>query len=109
MIPRVTEVHPLTNYRILVKFNDGAEGEVDIAHALNFKGVFAKLRDVDFFNRVKVGSSSRTVEWPGELDLDPVMLYHRATGKPIDWILDALEPESKKAPRKTAKKARGYA
>jgi len=92
MIPRVKSVIPLPNYRIEVTFKDGATGIVDIAEALGFKGVFAKLRDTAFFNRVHVGRSSRTVQWSNQLDLDPVVLYHRATGKSIEWILALEDP-----------------
>ncbi len=95
MIPRVIEVLPLTDYRIQVEFNDGMSGIVDIAAALGFKGIFSKLRDPEFFKRVRVGRSSRTVEWPGQLDLDPVVLYSRATSKSIKWVLNAPEPVSK--------------
>ncbi len=52
----------------------------------------ARLQDVEFFNKVRVARSYKTVTWPGQLDLDPVMLYHRATGKSIDWILDQDDP-----------------
>jgi hypothetical protein len=106
MIPRVKSVVPLPNYRIEVTFKDGASGVVDIAAALGFIGMFEKLRDPAFFERVHVGRSNKTVTWLGQFDLDPVMLYHRATGKSIEWILDQEEPEKiqAKVKRSTATK-----
>jgi len=109
MIPKVKSVAALPDYRIEVTFNDGSSGIVDVAGSIGFKGILAKLRDPDFFRRVHVGRSYKTVTWPGELDLDPVMLYHRATGKSIDWILDAPEPKRARPARGTAKKAKVYA
>jgi len=101
MIPRVKSVIPLDGFRIFVTFNDGAEGEVDIGKALKFRGVLAKLAEPEFFNRVHVARTYKTVTWPGQLDLDPVMLYHRATGKSIEWILDQDDPPKPKRMNKT--------
>ena len=102
MIPRVKNVIPLPDYRIEVTFNDGASGVVDIGAALGFKGMFERLRDPEFFKRVRVGRSSRTVEWSSQLDLDPVVLYSRATGKSVEWILAQDEPPKTAQRRKTA-------
>jgi len=92
MIPKVTSVKPLEGYRIAVEFSDNASGVINIGKTLQFKGVFARLQDIEFFNLVRVGRSYKTVTWPGQLDLDPVMLYHRATGKSIEWILEEEDP-----------------
>ena len=100
MIPRVVLVEPLQNYCIRVEFKDGASGVIDVGKTLGFEGVFGKLADVAFFNRVRVGRTYKTVTWPGQLDLDPVMLYHRATGKKIEWIL------AQPGPDRPARKAR---
>jgi len=104
MIPKVRNVNPLPDYRIEVTFNDGAYGVVDIKAALGFKGMFERLRDPEFFNRVRIGRSSKTVEWSSQLDLDPVLLYSRATGKSVEWILAQDEPE-KPARKRSDKRA----
>ena len=101
MIPRVESVIPLSDYRIEVTFTDGVSGIVDIAATLGFKGMFARLRDPEFFKRVHVGQSSKTVEWSDQLDLDPVMLYSRATGKSVEWMLNAPEPGVKRRKTRT--------
>jgi hypothetical protein len=36
------------------RFDDGVEGETDVASMLSFKGVFAPLRDPNVFDGVKV-------------------------------------------------------
>ena len=103
MIPKVKSVNALPDYRIEVTFNDEASGIVDIAASIGFRGILAKLSDPDFFNCVQVGRSYKTVTWPGQLDLDPVMLYHRATGKSIEWILAQDEP-SKPVRKRSSKR-----
>lgn len=68
--------------RIWVKFSDNAEGVVDLSH-LAGRGVFRAWEQPGFFDRVFVSAESGTVTWPGELDLDPDVLYHKVTGKPL--------------------------
>ena len=42
-------------------------------------GVFARVRDDrSVFEHVRVKPGSRTIEWPGDVDLDPDVLYGRA-------------------------------
>jgi hypothetical protein len=41
-------------------------------------GVFAPIHEQrEIFEQVHVNPESRTVEWPGEVDLDPEVLYGR--------------------------------
>lgn len=37
------------------------------------KGIYAQLKDIDVFNRVRV--SFDTIEWPNEADIDPEFVY----------------------------------
>ena len=82
MFPAPVAVQPLTNHRIRVRFADGVEGVVDLAH-LAGKGVFKAWETPGFFEQVTVSTESGTVTWPGELDLCPNVLYHKVTGKPL--------------------------
>ena len=80
---RVLEVNPLEGYKLRLRFQDRAEGIVDIAALIPFDGVFAPLRDRFFFEQVRVDQQSGTITWPGNLDLDPYTLYVEATGKEL--------------------------
>ncbi len=80
---RVLEVKPLDGYKLRLRFQDGAEGIVDIAALMPLDGVFAPLRDRFFFEQVRVDQESGTITWPGNLDLDPYTLYAEATGKEL--------------------------
>ncbi|HEX9821838.1 MAG TPA: DUF2442 domain-containing protein [Methylomirabilota bacterium] len=83
MMVDVTEVRPLGHHRVFIKFEDGVEGEIDIAELITFEGVFAPLRDPSRFAEVRVHPELGTVCWPGGADLDPDVLYSKLSGKPI--------------------------
>jgi len=80
----ITKAEPLEGYRISVRFDDGTEGEVDVAKLTGFKGIFEPLRDPARFREVRVHPELLTVFWPNGADLDPDVLYALVTGKPID-------------------------
>ena len=53
-------------------------------------GVFAPWADMEFFRLVSIDKETGTLVWPGEIDLDPYVLYSRSTGKPIEEALDLV-------------------
>ena len=79
----VVEVQPLDGYRLRLKFEDGAVGEVDVAELVTFQGVFAPLADKAAFDQVYVDADLGTVAWPDGADIDPDVLYSLATGQPL--------------------------
>ncbi|GAB6043926.1 DUF2442 domain-containing protein [Endothiovibrio diazotrophicus] len=62
----VKTVRPLDNYRIHVQIEDGREGIFDLKPYLD-RGVFRKLRDKRYFDRV--GIVFGAVTWPHEQDI----------------------------------------
>ena len=61
-------------HRLWLRFNDGTEGEVDLAaHLLG--PVFLPLRDPAIFAAVRLDSELRTVVWPNGADLAPEFLH----------------------------------
>jgi hypothetical protein len=84
---RATQVEALEGYVIRVSFSDGAVKEIDMSGELaEAKGVFKALRDSRIFSQVRVDDFSGAVEWPGEIDLDPEVLYglfEPASGRPM--------------------------
>ncbi|MBL8291385.1 MAG: DUF2442 domain-containing protein [Bryobacterales bacterium] len=83
MLKDIIAARPLDNYRLHLRFEDGAEGTVDLAQTLRFRGVFEPLRDPAFFAQVRVDPELGTVTWPNGADLDPDVLYAEVTGEPI--------------------------
>jgi len=72
----VTDVEPRDGYWLRLTFSDGSVKDVDLGGLLARGGVFAGVRDDrELFERVRVKPDSRTIEWPGEVDLDPDVLY----------------------------------
>ncbi len=83
MLKDVIAVQPLDGYRLRLRFEDGAEGAVDVAAMVAFTGVFAPLQDRAIFAAVRVDSDLGTVVWPNGADLDPAVLYAAATATPL--------------------------
>ena len=79
----VVEVHVLGQYRVHLRFEDGIEGELDVAKMIAFTGVFAPLKDRREFAKVRVDPEFGTIVWPNGADLDPHVLYAEVTGQPI--------------------------
>ncbi len=75
MLRDVVHVRPAGGYRLWLRFDDGVEGEVDVAGLVRFEGVFEALKDPAVFACVTVNSDLGTVVWPTGADLDPVVLY----------------------------------
>ena len=78
--PRITSVEVIAPYTLNLRFADGTGGVVDCSHLVlgDDAGVFAALRDPREFAKAYVHPEADTVAWPGELDLDPDVLYARA-------------------------------
>ncbi|WP_448204469.1 DUF2442 domain-containing protein [Azospirillum sp. sgz302134] len=83
MLKDIVDVMPLDGYRLHLRFEDGAEGDVDVAELVAFDGVFAPLQDRRAFASVRVDADLGTVVWPNGADLDPSVLYSLVTGSPL--------------------------
>lgn len=79
-------VEVIGDHRLRVRFEDGAEGEVDFS-GFSWKGVFAPLKDPAYFALVTLGLG--TIVWPNKADIAPETLYHWATeGLDATWDVD---------------------
>ena len=87
---KVILAKPLSNFRLRLKFADGAEGIADIS-SIAGKGVFKAWLEPGFFNQASV-TAYGGVAWPGDLDLCPDALYLQATGKRPEHLFPALKP-----------------
>jgi hypothetical protein len=75
MLRDVIEVRPLTGHRLWLRFEDGVEGELDIATLVTFEGVFESLADPATFAAVRVDPDLGTICWPNGADIAPEVLY----------------------------------
>jgi hypothetical protein len=72
----ITDVEPLDGRRIRATFSDGAIKEIDLSEVFARGGVMTPIHESrEVFQQVRVNPESGTVEWPGEIDLDPEVLY----------------------------------
>lgn len=92
MIPDVVSVEPTEAYRLRLTFDDGTEGEVDVAALVRFVGVFEPLRDPAEFRKAHVDPEIGTVVWPNGADLDPLVLYAEVRGVDVEELLATESP-----------------
>jgi Protein of unknown function (DUF2442) len=72
---RIEDVKPLEGHWVRLWFSNGAIKDVDLSEALAGGGVFEPIyTDRSLFEQVKV-TESKTIEFPGKVDLDPDVLY----------------------------------
>ncbi len=86
----ITAVQVLADHRLRLRFEDGAEGEIDVAQLIDFRGVFAPLQDRAYFAQVRVNAETGTIEWPNKADLDPDVLYAVITGQSIPTLFEGI-------------------
>ena len=92
---RITQLAPLPNFRLQLRFQNGEEGVVDLS-SLAGRGVFSAWNTAGVFEQATV-TPQGTAEWPGGLDLCPDSLYLRMTGKSPEQVFPALQARSSHA------------
>ena len=85
MILHVVEARYERDYVIRLKFNDGAEGFVDLGEELH-GAMFAPLKDVAKFKAFRVDPELETIVWENGADFVPEFLHSRllVTAEPED-------------------------
>jgi hypothetical protein len=77
MAPRLIEASWTGGYRILVAFDDGTRGEIDLEAEL-WGEMFEPLRNPEKFRAFRLDPELRTIVWPNGADLAPEFLYEQA-------------------------------
>ena len=70
--PSAIKVVPREDFALAIAFDNGEEGVLDMKPYLAF-GVFQKIADYEHFKCVRVAFD--TIEWDGDIDLDPEFIY----------------------------------
>ena len=73
---RVIEARYISGYTLWLRFNDGMEGEVDLAADLEGE-VFEPFRDLGVFRSFELHPELHTVVWPNGADFAPEFLRER--------------------------------
>ena len=72
MFLHVEEARYICDYKVWLSFNDGVQGEVDLAHEL-YGEVFEPLKDVSFFRSFTL--EGHTLSWSNGADFAPEFLH----------------------------------
>lgn len=91
-MPKPVDVKALPRYRIWLRYDDGAQGEIDLSDMAG-RGVFQAWTDPAVFNAVKLGSHG-AIEWSPDLDLCPDAMYLRLTGKTVEAVFPGFASAS---------------
>ena len=83
MLKDIIEARHLGQHPLHLRFEDGIEGEVDIASMTDFTGMLAPLTDPTYVAQVTPNPESSTITWPNGTDLDPDVLYAAITYTPV--------------------------
>jgi hypothetical protein len=72
--PEMVAVIPRPEHTVRIVFADGEVRDVDITPLLDTP-VFSSLREQAVFEQVRVDEQTGTITWPGDVDLDPDVIY----------------------------------
>ena len=73
MLSHIVEGHYVSGYTVWLRFNDGAEGEVDLTKEL-YGPVFEPLKNIEVFRQFVVHPELKTLVWPNGADFAPEFL-----------------------------------
>lgn len=80
----------IEGYILELTFENGKSGNVDFSEYLTKGGVFSRFKDKSYFNNFSIHPELKVLTWPGEVDIAPETLYHKATGEPLpEWMTAA--------------------
>jgi hypothetical protein len=74
--PEVIDARYAGDYRVWVRFRDGAEGVVDLEDDL-WGEEHEALRNRDVFSRFTLDPGLATLSWGNGIELDPEFLYEK--------------------------------
>ncbi len=73
-LAHVTAVEVVGDHRLLLTFEDGAKGEVDLS-GLQWRGVFEPLADPHYSRQVALDQELGTIVWPNGAEIAPETLH----------------------------------
>ena len=92
----IVDARHLGQHRLHLRFEDGVDGEVDIASMIDFTASSPPLTDPTYLAQVTTNPEVGTITWSNSVDLHPDVLYIAVTGIPIEPHL--APPEAMKEP-----------
>ena len=94
---RVTGFDIIGPYQLRVRFDDGVVQEINF-YPMLAGALYTPLKDLEFFNRVRLDAEVWTLVWPNDADFDPETLH--------DWpeLADELTETARRWERKAARR-----
>lgn len=81
-IPSISSVIPLNDYKLVVEFNDGIKGEINLGKWVG-KGLFAEWNNKQNFDRVTITKDGK-LHWTDDIEMDPDAFYLQLINKTFD-------------------------
>jgi hypothetical protein len=72
--PEMVAVIARPGHTVRIVFADGEVRDVDVTPLLDTPA-FSSLRNTAVFEQVKIDEQTGTIVWPGDVDLDPDVIY----------------------------------
>ena len=82
LIPYLRSAKALPSYKLLVEFEDGVSGIIDLS-AWKGHGVFDYWNDEKNFSAFKI-TSKKKLEWNDDIDMDPDAFYLKIINKSFE-------------------------
>lgn len=70
----VSDFEVVAPYTLRIRFNDESVKRINFWPMLRGE-LYGPLRDLDFFNQVRLDAEAGTLVWPNEADFDPATLH----------------------------------
>jgi len=93
LAPEMVAVIARPEHTVRIVFADGEVRDVDITPMLDTPA-FAPLRDPTLFDQVRVDNETGTIIWPGDVDLDPDVIYAALDLGPHKARIHVLAPST---------------
>src|SRR5436309_6223176 len=88
LMANLIEVRPIRGYRLWLRYDDGAEGEIDLSDEVGI-GVFSFWNDPKNFQKVSIGQGGQ-LSWSEDVDICADAMYLEITGRKPEDIFPAL-------------------
>ncbi len=79
MVPRIKRVIPISDFHLEIEFIDGTSKKFDVHPYIHDFEAFRPVKNIEFFNTVRVIDSGFAVAWNEEIDIDRYDIWELGT------------------------------